>query len=280
MLDSDFAFHWDGGGAEWGHLHVVRFSLEDAISCPYELKLLLHARTIDGEIDSFDLLGKLGTLRILTGTNPPVRSVHGVIVSAEDKGTTHAGSLYEIVLLPPFGRAMHRKRSRIFLEKTTKQIIEAVLKGDPKMQPGDVDGTGADDLRSAFGTPDERFAWRLFDPSRIEDTNARPYAVQYEESDFDFVSRLLEEEGISYHFEHTSSARKRRRWLTNRAHAVSRSTSAGRKATRTGACGSSFTGTPRPNGTTRSLRARGSGSPRCLRAPAAARSLIHASGPK
>lgn len=203
MLANDFVFHWEGGSAEWGHLHVVRFSLEDAISCPYELKLLLHARTIEDEIDPFELLGKLGTLRIFTGTNPPVRSVHGIIVSAEDKGSTHAGSLYEVVLLPPFGRAMHRKRSRIFLEKTTKQIIEAVLKGDPKMQPGEVDGLGADDLHSAFAKPDERFAWRLLDPSRIEDTKARPYSVQYEESDFDFVSRLLEEEGISYHFEHT-----------------------------------------------------------------------------
>jgi len=167
MLDNDFAFHWDGGGAEWGHLQVVRFTMEDAISTPYELKLLLHARTIDGEVDPFELLGKLGTLRIFTGTSPPVRSVHGVIVSAEDKGTTHAGSLYEVVLLPPFGRAMHRKRSRIFLEKTTKQIIEAVLKGDPKMQPGDVDGTGADDLLRAFCAPDEKFAWRLLDPRSL-----------------------------------------------------------------------------------------------------------------
>ena len=206
MLDNDFAFHWDGGGAEWNHLQVVRFTLEDAMSTPYALKLLLHTRTPEGDIDPFDLLGKLGTLRIFTYTNPPVRSFHGIIVSAEDKGTTHAGSLYEIVLLPPFGRAIHRKRSRIFLEKTTKQIIETVLTGDPKMQAGDADGGCADDLRSTFATPDERFVWRLLDPSRIEDIKARPYAVQYEESDFDFVARLLEEEGISYHFEHTGKA--------------------------------------------------------------------------
>ena len=206
MLDNDFAFHWDGGGADWNHLHVVRFTLEEALSAPYELRVLLHARTEDGEVDPFDLLGKLGTLRIVTCTTPAVRSVHGVIVSAEDKGTTRAGSLYELVLLPPLARAMQRKRSRIFLEKTTKQIIEAVLQGDPKMQPGDADGSGADELRSPFSTPDERFVWRLLDLSRIEDPQARPYAVQYEESDFDFVARLLEEEGISYHFEHTDKA--------------------------------------------------------------------------
>jgi type VI secretion system secreted protein VgrG len=206
MLDGDFAFHWDGGGPEWRHLHVVRFTLEDAMSSPYELKLLLHAQSPGDEVDPFELLGKLGTLRIFTCTEPPVRSIHGVIVSAEDKGQSRAGSLYELVLHPPVARAMHRKRSRIFLEKTTKQIIEAVLKGDSKMQPGDVDGKGADDLRSAFTAPSEKFAWRLTDPSRIEDAKARPYSVQYEESDFDYVARLLEEEGISYHFEHTGAA--------------------------------------------------------------------------
>ncbi len=206
MLDSDFAFHWDGGGSEWNHLHVAGFTVEDELSHPYEIRLLVHARSHDDEVDPFDLVGKLGTLRIATGSDPAVRSMHGLVVSAEDKGPTHVGSLYELVLLPPLARAMHRKRSRVFLEKTTKQIIEAVLSGDPKMRPGSSDGSHADDLRSAFSVPDEKFTWRMLDPFRIEDPKARAYCVQYEESDFDFVSRLLEEEGTSYHFEHTDKS--------------------------------------------------------------------------
>ena len=204
MLDNDFAFRWDGGDGG-SNLQVVRFTMEDAISAPYELRLLLHTRASEGELDPFDLLGKLGTLRISTGTSPPVRSIHGIISSAEDMGSTAAGSLYELVLFPPFSRAMHRTRSRIFLEKTTRQIIEAVLKSDPKMQPGEAGESSADDLLGAFSPVNELFAWRLLDPSRIDDTKVRPYAVQYEESDFDFVARLLEEEGIGYHFEHTST---------------------------------------------------------------------------
>ena len=31
----------------------------------------------------------------------------------------------------------------------------------------------------------------------------RPYCVQYRESDFSFLSRLMEEEGMYYYFEHT-----------------------------------------------------------------------------
>ena len=53
---------------------------------------------------------------------------------------------------------------------------------------------------------------------------AREYCVQYRETDFNFVSRLMEEEGIFYFFEHTrvvslrwSSSRSTRptvAWLT------------------------------------------------------------------
>lgn len=44
-----------------------------------------------------------------------------------------------------------------------------------------------------------------FDTSHVQgDHPQRDYCVQYRESDFDFVSRLLEEEGIFYFFEHAN----------------------------------------------------------------------------
>lgn len=49
MLDTDFAFHWDGGGDAFAHLHVVRFDIHDSISAPFEATLLLHTRKQDDE---------------------------------------------------------------------------------------------------------------------------------------------------------------------------------------------------------------------------------------
>jgi hypothetical protein len=73
------------------------------------------------------------------------------------------------------GRYVARRSasSRIFQQKTVPEILEEVL--------GDLD-----------------VAWEIqgeFEP--------RDYCVQYRESDFDFVSRLMEEEGIYYFFKHT-----------------------------------------------------------------------------
>jgi type VI secretion system secreted protein VgrG len=129
--------------------------------------------------------------------------VHGIVVEAEEVGEAVGGVLYRVVLMPPWARAAHRTRSRIFLEKTTRRIIENVLLQDPEMGPSD--GTTIDmgeDLAGDYVPATELFAWRVTGSPRIEDPETRPYCVQYNESDQSFVARLLEEEGIRYHFEH------------------------------------------------------------------------------
>lgn len=206
MAETDFVFHWDGGGEEWNHLHVVRFGLDDRLSVPVSLRVLLHARSRDRDVDPYALVGRLCTLRLATLAEPTFRSVHGLVVSAEDRGQTRHGSLVELVIMPPVARAMHRVQSRIFLEKSLREILTAVLAGDPRMTLADPKDEPLDTLTDPFVVPKEHFAFRIHDPARIDDPSARPYVVQYEESDFDFVARLLEDEGIAYHFEHTHDA--------------------------------------------------------------------------
>jgi type VI secretion system secreted protein VgrG len=206
MVDKDFAFHWDHGGDAWRHLRVVSFRVTDALSSPYRIDLVLHARGSEVVMDPDELVGCLATVRIATHTNPPVRCLHGLIVEAEDLGPSTHGTLYQVTLAPPHSRAAHRLRSRIFLDKTLKAIVEAVLGEDTGILHGEADHALPSDLHDPFEVPEPRFVWRVRDTSRLEDVTARSYCVQYGESDFDFLARLLEEEGISYHFEHTANA--------------------------------------------------------------------------
>ncbi|MGE0788942.1 MAG: type VI secretion system Vgr family protein [Sandaracinaceae bacterium] len=88
-------------------------------------------------------------------------------------------STYEAVLVPRLWLATQTRRSRCFNEMSIPDIIKAVLT----------------ELGWAEGTD---FELRLYG-----DHIARSYVCQYEESDFDFVSRWMERVGIFYYFEQT-----------------------------------------------------------------------------
>lgn len=202
---TDITFAWEsaaGPEGPWSHLRVVAVRGTEALSSLYRYEITALAREPAPEIDPDELIQARATLRFPTTTEPEYRVVHGIIVEAEELGTVPGGMLYRIVLAPPLMRAMHRMRCRIFLEKTTRQIIDAVLQGDPELSlsagaiaPPD----GGDD--TSFSRAREVYTWRVTDAARIDDVSTRGYCVQYNESDFAFVCRLLEEEGISWHYE-------------------------------------------------------------------------------
>jgi type VI secretion system secreted protein VgrG len=81
---------------------------------------------------------------------------------------------YRAEIVPHLWLLTRTQQSRIFANRTVPEIVRQVL-GD----------------RS-------NVEMRL-----VGNYQARDYCVQYRESDFDFVSRLMEEEGIFYYFTHT-----------------------------------------------------------------------------
>jgi type VI secretion system secreted protein VgrG len=186
---------------------VVRFEGREQLSALYRYELVVLARGDGAEVDPHDLVGARATLRIATLTLPAYKLVHGVIVEAEELGPVPEGMLYRAVLAPPLVRAQHRTRCRIFLEKTTREIVTAVLLGDPNLaeEEGAVVFDDAGDLAS-FDPAAEKLCWRIQDPRRLDDVRVRPFCVQYNESDLAFVARLLEEEGISFHIENGAGA--------------------------------------------------------------------------
>lgn len=184
----------------WNTLRVVRFQGKEAISSPFRYDITLLDSASITPVGSF--IGQRATLRISTLSNPIYKTVHGIIIEAEEISHLPEGRTLRVVLAPPWIRAKHRKNCRIFLEKTLRHIIETVLQYDPSMQKFPDQESTLDLGSSDFSPAHERFAWRIVDAMRLDDARVRPYVVQYNESDFDFVSRLLESEGISYHFEH------------------------------------------------------------------------------
>jgi type VI secretion system secreted protein VgrG len=155
-----------------GALRVVRFTGEEGLSRIFEYTLEIASD--DAELDDF--VGKTGVLTI-EGPDEP-RFVHGFIRHAEYVGESRNYPLHELVLVPHIWRLQNRHDCRIFQELRTPDIVQQVLVG--------------------AGVPTDRFRFDLngaYTP--------RNYCVQYRETDLDFISRLLEEDGIFYFFEHS-----------------------------------------------------------------------------
>ncbi|WP_232379743.1 type VI secretion system Vgr family protein [Polyangium fumosum] len=200
----DFTFAWEGapGPNPWDHLPVVRFAAREAISTLYRYDITVLLRG-PGLGDPEELLGARACLRIASLTDPGFRIVHGIITEAQELALAPEGMLYRVTLEPPLALAQRRTRSRIFLDKTLRQIIDAVLA--PIFTRADGAAAHGDEHHPLGFTPAAaRFCYRITDVSRLDNPAARPYCVQYNESDHAFLSRILEDEGIAYHFEHGS----------------------------------------------------------------------------
>ncbi|MDC0671632.1 type VI secretion system Vgr family protein [Nannocystis radixulma] len=154
-----------------GHPGVVRFNGREAVSSLYEFAVQIAT----DELDLAQVVGRAAVLQ-LEGLGPP-RLVHGEIASIEYTGESRRHQLYELTLVPRVWRLQHRKGCRIFQNLTTAEVVAAVLK-DAGLQKGEF----RFDLAATYAP--------------------RNYCVQYRESDLAFISRLLEEDGIFYYFEH------------------------------------------------------------------------------
>jgi type VI secretion system secreted protein VgrG len=150
---------------------VIRFSGREGVNALYEFQVEIAA----GELDLAQMIGQAATLQ-LDGLGPP-RLVHGEIASAEYTGESRRYQLYELTIVPRVWRLLHRQTCRIFQDKTTAEVVAAVLKDA---------GLVRDDYRFELSA--------AYSP--------RNYCVQYRETDLAFICRLLEEDGIFYFFEH------------------------------------------------------------------------------
>jgi type VI secretion system secreted protein VgrG len=113
-------------------------------------------------------------LHLLDPEEGSSRAVHVVVTGVEQEGWDHAEHRHVLTLAPPEQLRTLREGYRVWVEQSTKQIVDDVL-GEAT-----------------------RTEWRL---SGSYET--RPQCAQYGETEWAFVERLLADEGISYWFEST-----------------------------------------------------------------------------
>ena len=151
-----------------------KLSGREALSETYAFTLTVLGT--DARLDRSQLLGKPVTVTIPTQSLTP-RYLNGkvtrVAVSAvEMSGTRYA--VYQLTVEPDLWPMKRDRNLRIFQGQTVPQIVKTLL--------GEYQVNLEDKLTGSY---------RVWD-----------YCVQYQESSFDFISRLMELEGIGWHFRH------------------------------------------------------------------------------
>jgi len=139
----------------------------------FELNLLSENHNITFE----DIIGKNVTVSIILADGDK-RFFNGIISSfSQRRGGGEAGgdSHYAATMVPWLWLLTRTADSRIFQKLSVPDIVEKIF------------------------TEKEFLDYKLLLNDSYE---KRDYCVQYRETDFNFISRLLEEEGISYFFEH------------------------------------------------------------------------------
>ena len=158
---------------------VLRFvSARCALSELFRFELELLHGDIRNPIDPATVIGLGATVQVELPEEDAKQEYYGVISQLRQIGWSERGITYRATMVPGLWFLTQKNNCRIFQNMKTQEIVEQVLKD-----------SGISD-----------FEFKL-----SADYAQHEYCVQYRETDFNFVSRLLEEEGIFYYFKHENS---------------------------------------------------------------------------
>nr|MDQ3001478.1 contractile injection system protein, VgrG/Pvc8 family [Fibrobacterota bacterium] len=170
------------GGFPLNTFRVIDFIGREALSECYTFTIRAVAFDLDVKFD--EGIGVPGVLMV-GGADFKVKH-YGIITSftqiPDSDGTVMLNSTYEFILEPRIKIAAYMLQSRIFQNKTVLEIVEAVL--------------------ADYFIKDTDFKIDAEYEMKGQSYTKREFTVQYNESDLDFVQRLLEEEGLFYFFNH------------------------------------------------------------------------------
>ncbi|WP_437970165.1 type VI secretion system tip protein TssI/VgrG [Sorangium sp. So ce260] len=167
-----------------GPARVVGFRGVEAISRPYRFEIFLSIPSeSEDDTDFAEMVGAKARLSIdrQDDINPPYVFT-GVLAGVDLVHEFGGRALLRAVLVPRLWGLTLSKHSRIFTKKSVPDVIRLVLEEN---------GITGGDVELNLGSHE-----------------TEEHICQYRESDFDFISRWMEREGIYYYFEHTEDGEK------------------------------------------------------------------------
>ena len=141
----------------------------EAISQPFRFSLAMRASS--NALDAATIVGAACTVKMKLGTGPD-RFFNGIVSRFLHSGGDREFSSYSAEVVPKLWLLTLSRNRVIWQTKTAAEIVKAVL--------GEFGITFDDQLTATYPT--------------------REFCVQHDETAFDFISRLMEEEGIYYFF--------------------------------------------------------------------------------
>jgi type VI secretion system secreted protein VgrG len=145
---------------------------QENLSQPFQYDLTLLSES--GDLDADKILGKDVTVQVKLPSGGGTRFFHGFVTRFSQAGYDRRLHEYRAEVRPWLWFLTRSSDCRIFQNKSALDIFEEVAK--------------------SYNFTDYKLPSGSYPP--------RTYCVQYRETDFNFVSRLLEEEGIYYYFKH------------------------------------------------------------------------------
>jgi type VI secretion system secreted protein VgrG len=165
-------------------LIIEEVTIDESLHDLFDIKIIAYSTDID--IDLNASLGKPMTVclnmhsgkRYFSGVVARFEQIHTTVLEKKKKLV----AFYHIRLVPKFWLLKHSKDYRIFQQKSTQEIIKTIM--------------GENQITDFSYTAKKGTAKK------------REFCVQYDESNFDFIVRLCEEEGVFFHIEHTNTTHK------------------------------------------------------------------------
>jgi type VI secretion system secreted protein VgrG len=157
---------------------VFSFAGQEEVSKLFEFRIEFVSSSSNEDLT--ELINKEACLTIkeLDGGE---RHIHGLAVHLSQLHTANSVTHYVCTLCPRLWYLQKRTDHRIFQNLSVPDIIAHVL--------------------SSYGFSAGMYSFKLF-----YEYKPREYCVQYGESDFHFISRLAQEEGLFYYFSHSEMA--------------------------------------------------------------------------